>query len=134
MLHASHSLVWLPPPMCNTWHVVGVILHNLLQAIIHFQPDYSKLAPRFDQLAQELLSQLPVPGSVASLQMTPQGVVRSFYPLKGNEAALNHNLFRGAASPHLQQLSPTPRHAVSASVDGIVMLPCSIICQQMCCC
>lgn len=44
-----------------------------------------------------LLLQLPVPGSVASLQMTPQGVVRSFYPLKGNEAALNHNLFRGAA-------------------------------------
>ncbi|WIA33746.1 hypothetical protein OEZ86_006861 [Tetradesmus obliquus] len=67
---------------------------SALQAIIHFEPDYSKLAPRFDQLAQELLSQLPVPGSVASLQMTPQGVVRSFYPLKGNEAALNHNLFR----------------------------------------
>jgi hypothetical protein len=43
------------------------------------------------------LLQLPVPGSVASLQMTPQGVVRSFYPIKGNEAALNHNLFRGAA-------------------------------------
>lgn len=38
--------------------------------------------------------QLPVPGSIASLQMTPQGVVRSFYPLKGNEAALNHNLFK----------------------------------------
>jgi hypothetical protein len=42
-----------------------------------------------------VLLQLPVPGSVASLQMSPQGVVRSFYPLKGNEAALNHNLFRG---------------------------------------
>jgi sensor domain CHASE-containing protein len=44
------------------------------------------------------MPQLPVPGSVASLQMTPQGVVRSFYPLKGNEAALNHNLFKGAAA------------------------------------
>ena len=31
---------------------------SALQAIIHFQPDYSKLAPRFDQLAQELLSQV----------------------------------------------------------------------------
>lgn len=31
---------------------------SALQAIIHFEPDYSKLAPRFDQLAQELLSQV----------------------------------------------------------------------------
>lgn len=40
--------------------------------------------------------QVPVPGAIASLQMTPQGVVRSFYPLKGNEVALQHNLLKGA--------------------------------------
>lgn len=39
--------------------------------------------------------QVPVPGAIASLQMTPQGVVHSFYPLKGNEAAMNHNLLKG---------------------------------------
>jgi len=39
--------------------------------------------------------QVPVPGAIASLQMSPQGVVRSFYPLKGNEIAMGHNLFKG---------------------------------------
>ncbi|KAF8060038.1 serine/threonine-protein kinase [Scenedesmus sp. PABB004] len=65
-----------------------------LTTIIHFQPDFTKLAPRFDALAAELLSALPVPGSVASLQLTPNGVVSTFYPLKGNEQALNHNLLK----------------------------------------
>ena len=40
-----------------------------------------------------------MPGAIASLQMSPQGVVRSFYPLKGNEIAMGHNLFKGE---HLQ--------------------------------
>jgi sensor domain CHASE-containing protein len=36
-----------------------------------------------------------VPGAIASLQLTPQGVVHSFYPLKGNEAAMGHNVLKG---------------------------------------
>jgi hypothetical protein len=44
------------------------MLSSCLQAIIHFQPDYSKLAPRFDQLAQELLSQVRIQQS----SMKPQ--------------------------------------------------------------
>jgi hypothetical protein len=27
--------------------------------------------------------------------MSPQGVVRSFYPLAGNEIAMQHNLLKG---------------------------------------
>jgi hypothetical protein len=36
-----------------------------------------------------------VPGAIASLQMSPQGVVHSFYPLEGNQAAMHHNLLKG---------------------------------------
>lgn len=39
--------------------------------------------------------QQPVPGAIASLQASPSGIVRSYYPLKGNEKAMNHNLFQG---------------------------------------
>ena len=53
------------------------------------------LRTRFDKLAKELLAALPDPGSVASLQLSPQGVVKFFYPVKGNEAAINHNLLKG---------------------------------------
>jgi hypothetical protein len=42
-----------------------------------------------------LLLQVPVPGAIASLQMSPQGVVHSFYPLEGNQAAMHHNLLKG---------------------------------------
>jgi hypothetical protein len=42
-----------------------------------------------------LLLQVPVPGAIASLQMSPQGVVHSFFPLQGNEVAMRHNLFKG---------------------------------------
>jgi hypothetical protein len=43
--------------------------------------------------------QLPDPEAVASLQATPQAVVRSFYPIAGNEAAMGHDLLRGALGP-----------------------------------
>jgi len=42
-------------------------------------------------------TQLPDPGAVASLQLTPQGVVRSFYPVQGNEQAVAHNLLKDPA-------------------------------------
>lgn len=41
--------------------------------------------------------QLPDPEAIASLQLSPQSVVRSFYPLAGNEQAMGHNLLKGAA-------------------------------------
>ncbi|KAI8463338.1 MAG: hypothetical protein J3K34DRAFT_149057 [Monoraphidium minutum] len=65
-----------------------------LAAFIHDSPNYPHLAERFDKVARELLSALPDPGAVASLQATPQAVVRSFYPLEGNEAAVGHNLLK----------------------------------------
>ncbi|GBG00256.1 hypothetical protein Rsub_12900 [Raphidocelis subcapitata] len=65
-----------------------------LATFIHDQPNFPALARRFDPIARELLAALPEREAVASLQLTPQGVVRSFYPLPGNEAALNHDLLR----------------------------------------
>ncbi len=52
------------------------------------------LVPDFEALARELL--LFYPG-VESLQLAPGGVVRRIYPLRGNEKALGHDLFRDPA-------------------------------------
>eukprot|EP00775_Hariotina_reticulata_P009645 gene9645-9805_t len=68
-----------------------------LSVLIHFQPYYPAIAEAFDGIAQELLASQPVPDAIASLQASPAGIVRSFYPLKGNEKALNHNLFKDPA-------------------------------------
>ncbi len=50
-----------------------------------------------------VLFQVPVPGAIASLQLTPQGVVHSFYPLKGNEVAMGHNLLKGQCNGLMEQ-------------------------------
>lgn len=50
---------------------------------------------QLNPLPYAVLCQVPVPGAIASLQLTPQGVVHSMYPLKGNEAAMGHNVLKG---------------------------------------
>jgi sensor domain CHASE-containing protein len=42
--------------------------------------------------------QMPESNAVASLQLAPHGVVRSIYPMRGNEAALGLDLLKGAGA------------------------------------
>ncbi|KIZ04181.1 hypothetical protein MNEG_3785, partial [Monoraphidium neglectum] len=90
-----------------------------LAAFIHDNPNYPHLAARFDKIAKELLAALPDPEAVASLQATPQAVVRSFYPIAGNEAAMGHDLLR---DPERRQAALETIQRGALTLQGPMML------------
>jgi sensor domain CHASE-containing protein len=64
--------------------------------------------------------------------MTPQGVVRSFYPLKGNEVALQHNLLKGEAAG--VWLQAAGRLSVEPNAMGFTLNLVNCCCCCCCCC
>jgi len=47
--------------------------------------------PEFDDYAQQLIETL---GGISNLQLAPDGIVSSIYPLAGNEKAIGHNILK----------------------------------------
>ncbi|GLC33295.1 hypothetical protein PLESTB_000349600 [Pleodorina starrii] len=64
---------------------------KVMQSFVTRYPDFPTLNATFPSLADELLS-LTAAGSIANMQLAPLGVLRAIEPLKGNEAALGHDL------------------------------------------
>ncbi|RRD00496.1 bifunctional diguanylate cyclase/phosphodiesterase [Amphritea balenae] len=51
-------------------------------------------APKFEYLAQRLIETL---GGISNVQLAPDGIVSSIYPLAGNEIAIGHNILEHEA-------------------------------------
>ncbi|KAG2451651.1 hypothetical protein HYH02_003431 [Chlamydomonas schloesseri] len=64
----------------------------LAAAVAQYDPHWSSVEPLFEGLAPAMLAQAPN-NSIRALQLQPSGVIRSVYPLKGNENAVGLNLF-----------------------------------------
>jgi len=68
-----------------------------LSVFVREKPSVPYIVSRFDAVATELLSELPVSDArLVNLQLAPQGVVRLMHPLKGNEVAIGIDQLRGA--------------------------------------
>lgn len=52
---------------------------------------YHGMIPDFETYANEVLNAV---GGVSNLQLAPAGVIRAIHPLKGNEKAIGHNIFK----------------------------------------
>ncbi|KAG2441900.1 hypothetical protein HXX76_003506 [Chlamydomonas incerta] len=69
----------------------------LAAAVVQYDPEWSSVEPLFQGLAPAMLAQAPN-NSIRALQLQPSGVIRSVYPLKGNENAIGLNLFASASN------------------------------------
>lgn len=75
------------------------------------------MIPRFDSVAAELLPFYP---GATMLMTAPGGVVRQVYPLRGNEKALGHDLFRDPARREEAQLAKRTEQLVLAGPFKLV--------------
>ncbi|PNW71675.1 hypothetical protein CHLRE_16g664200v5 [Chlamydomonas reinhardtii] len=69
----------------------------LAAAVVQYDSRWSAVEPLFQGLAPAMLAQAPN-NSIRALQLQPSGVIRSVYPLNGNENAIGLNLFTSASN------------------------------------
>lgn len=87
-------------------NIINVVNNNITQILKNsYSSNYSialtindaGVPENFNEIAPELLKSNP---NIDALELLPNGVIKYVYPLKGNEKALNYDIFK---SSHLEQ-------------------------------
>ncbi|KAG2441899.1 hypothetical protein HXX76_003505 [Chlamydomonas incerta] len=89
---AADAAVWIQQQL-NT----AIAPALLAAAVVQYNPQWGAAEPLFQGLAPALLAQAPH-NAIRALQLQPGGVVRSVYPLKGNENVTGLDLFASEAN------------------------------------